>query len=243
MALSAPPFALPSRPQRRYLRPPAPVHFPVEEQVPESLVHRQLLSLLFAIVKRGFGDRALISSDQFLYWDPTNPKQCLAPDLAVRLGAAPLALETWKTWELGAPHLGVEIASASDAAERELEAKLARYRQAGVLEVARFDPGGSAPPRLWDLMDGDLVERDPSDPAFMRCDALGLYWCVVPDPELGATFRLAHDREGRELLLTGEEAERAAKEAERAAKEAERAAKEAALARVAELEAELAKRG
>jgi hypothetical protein len=53
-------------------------------------------------------------------------------------------------------------------------------------------------------------------------------------------LRLARNADGTELVLTPLEAERAAKEAERAAKEAERAAKDAALARIAELEAELA---
>ncbi len=58
------------------------------------------------------------------------------------------------------------------------------------------------------------------------------------------------ERAAKEAALAAEEAERLAKEAalaaveaERAAKEAERAGKESALARVAELEAELARRG
>ena len=65
---------------------------------------------------------------------------------------------------------------------------------------------------------------------------------LVPTLE-GARLRLANDQEATSWWLTAEEAERAAKESERAAKESERAAKEAALARVAELEALLSKRG
>jgi Uma2 family endonuclease len=221
----------------------------VEEKVPEGKMHRQLCNALFESVERELGERALVSSDQFLYWDPTDPKKNLAPDLAVRLGAPGKPLKSWKTWERGAPEVAVEIVSDSDASERVLADKLERYRQAGVAEVVRFDPQDLGRPlRLWDLLDGDLVERDPSGPEAHRCDALSLYWCVRRDEKLGSTLRLARDASGNDLVLTPAEAERAAKEAERAAKEAERAAKEAervakeaALARVAELEAALVK--
>jgi hypothetical protein len=218
--------------------------------VPEGEVHYELLVLLWQSVKRELGDGAQVCADLFLYWDPTNPKRCLAPDLAVRLGQPRVLISSWKTWELGAPHVGVEIVSDWDKAQSTTAQKLERYRQAGIAEVVRFDPEGTEPRlRLWDLIDGDLVERDLSDPEAHRCDALGFYWCIVEDPELHSTLRLARDKEGRDLLPTPAEAERAAKEAERAAKEAERAEKEAertqkeaALARIAELEAELARR-
>jgi hypothetical protein len=233
----------PFRATRRYLRPPAPLHFPEEEKVPEGTVHYELLVTLWLSVRHALGDGALVSADQFLYFDPTNPKRCLAPDLAVRLGQPRVLVPSWKTWELGAPHVGVEIVSEWDKANSTTEEKLERYRAAGILEVVRFDPNGKEPRlRLWDLFDGDLVERDLSDPEARRCDALGFYWCIVDVPMLGATLRLARDRDGHDLLLTPAEAERAEKEAERAEKEAERAEKEAALARVAELEAELARR-
>ena len=58
----------------------------------------------------------------------------------------------------------------------------------------------------------------------------------------GARLRLATGDTGDSIYPTGEEAERATAEAERSAKEAERSAKYAALVRVAELEAELARR-
>jgi hypothetical protein len=229
MAVSHYPYAPPRRPERRYVRPPVPLYFPVEEEVPESKLHRLLMSRLWDSVEREFGDQALISCDQFLYWDATDPKKCLAPDVAIRVGAKNFVLDTWKTWELGAPHVGVEIVSDTDASEKVVETKLARYRQAGIGELVRFDPAEPADPlRLWDLIDGDLVERDGSDPGFAVCDALGMYWCLHHEPLLGLTLRLARDRAGTELLLTHAEAERAAKET--------------ALARVAELEAELARK-
>jgi hypothetical protein len=140
------------------------------------------------------------------------------------------------TWKLGAPEVGVEIVSDYDRAEGPFARKLERYRQAGIVEVVRFDSEDEERPlRLWDSFDGDLVERDLGDPEAFHCDALSLYWCIKQDPELGRLLRLARDARGEDLVLTPEEAERAAKEAERAAKEA-------ALVRVAELEAELCKR-
>ena len=56
------------------------------------------------------------------------------------------------------------------------------------------------------------------------CDTLGLYWCVVHGPVLVRDLRLTRDAEGMDLVLTPEEE------------------REDALARVAELEAELARR-
>jgi hypothetical protein len=130
-----------------------------------------------------------------------------------------------------------------DKANSTTEEKLERYAQAGIAEVVRFDPDGKEPRlRFWDLIESDLVERDLGDPEARHCDALGLYWCIVEDTVLGSTLRLSRDKEGRDLLLTPEEAARASADTERAAKEAERAQKQAALARIAELEAELAKK-
>ena len=208
--------------RRRYLREPVRLHFPVEEKVPESKVHRLLTTRLFESVERELGDHALVASNQFVYWDPSDPRKCLAPDLAVRVGAANRLLQTWKTWELGAPHVGVEIVSDTDRSDSALEATLERYRRAGIGELVRFDAEhGGSPLRLWDLFDGDLVERDLSDPNALLCDALALFWQVVPDLELGPTLRLARDTSGRDLVQTPEEAARA---------------------RVAALEAELARR-
>ena len=249
MALSNPVFSSGARAPRKYLRAPAPLHFPVEEQVPETTRHFRLRTALYQSIELAFRGTALVCSDQFLYFDATDPRRCLAPDVMFRRAPSQL-LPSWKTWEHGAPELGVEIVSESDAAERDLAEKLERYRKAGVREVVVFHPDGREPnPRCFDLFDGDLVERDPSDPEALRCDALAAYWCVVDDPELGRTLRLSREKDGVELLPTPEEAERLQKEAERLQKEAERLQKEAerlqkeaALRRVEELEAELAKR-
>jgi Uma2 family endonuclease len=252
------PIAETPRPRRRYLRAPVPLEFPEEElRMPDGDEHFELRILLWQSARLGLGENALVSSDQFVYFDPTNPGRRLSPDLGVRVGTPRRRIKTWKTWEWGPPQVGVEIVSASDAPERVVVEKLERYRQAGIIEVVRFDPRPHVEPlRLWDLVDGDLVERDRTDPAALLCDVLGLYWCVREEEGLGRTLRLARDREGHDLLLTPAElsaaqtrealaikdAAEAATQAALAAKDEAMAATNAALARVAELEAELRQR-
>jgi Uma2 family endonuclease len=234
---------VPPRTGRRYLRTPVPIHFPVSEEVPESARHWKARTLLAESVQHALGDHVLVSSDQFLYWEATDPRRKLAPDVAFRVGEPSEVLDSWKTWERGAPHVGVEIVSGSDASELRFEEKLERYRSAGVLEIVRYDwEDHERPIRIWDLVEGDLGERDLTDPEALKCDTLGWYWCQREDPELGLLLRLARNRDGTDLVLTPLEAERAATAAERAATAAERGAKDAALARIAELEAALAQK-
>lgn len=250
---------------RAYVRRPEPMHFPSEgplpwegpQPVPETGRHLLLRTALFLALRHAFQERALVTSEQFVYWDPTDCTQCLAPDVAVRLGGPSEPIDVWKAWELGAPHVALEIASNHDRSKAERDRKLQRYRRAGVQEVVWFDPEDSAVAlRLFDLLDGDLVERDSTVPEARRSATLGLYWTVNDDPILGRTLGAAWDATGLSPLPTPEEAERQekeierrakeierqAKETERQAKEMEREAKEAALRRIRELEAELARK-
>src|SRR5262249_9395988 len=71
---------------RRYRRAVVPLAFPAEEQVPETTGHFELRTALYQVLKLAFGHRDTIGSDQFVYWDPTDPGQRLAPDVFVRLG-------------------------------------------------------------------------------------------------------------------------------------------------------------
>src|SRR5262245_4315000 len=121
----------------RYVRAPVPVVFPSEAEVPESKRHLKLRTLLHQLLELAFADRAAIGSDQFVYWDPTDPRACVAPDAFVRLGEPDSLFESWKAWERGAPHLAVEIISRSDARDRDWETTLSRYRRLGVSELVR----------------------------------------------------------------------------------------------------------
>jgi len=210
------------RPKRSYVRPPVPIHFPDTAEVPETGVHLEVRTALYLLVRDFVGERGAVGSEQFMYWDPSDPRPCLAPDLIVRMGAQPGPFPTWKVWERGAPHLAVEVVSPSDSSESRWSEKLARYAKSGVNEIARFDPADSERPlRLWDRFDGDLVERALEGEHALLCDTLGVYWCVRADPTLGRVLRLSLDALGRTLVPT----------------ETERAA-----ARIAELEAELRRR-
>jgi Uma2 family endonuclease len=221
------------------------VFFPESEEVPESNRHLEIRTALYLVLKRELSQRATIGSDQFVYWDPRTAKKRLAPDAFVRLGVPHGTFASWKTWERGAPDLGVEIVSESDEDEPEWEEKLARYRAAGIGEVVRFDPEDREQPiRVWDAAGGDLVERAPEDPALRSCEALGLWWTVVEDRKIGPMLRLARDREGRDLLPTPDEAEALARAAEALARAAEadgRATNERLQDEVAALRAELEK--
>jgi len=190
--------------------------------MPETGVHLELRTALYLLVRDFVGERGAVGSEQFVYWDPSDPRQCLAPDLIVRMAAMPGPFPSWKTWERGAPHLAVEVVSPSDSSEAEWQQKLARYRRSGINEVARFDPEDAERPlRLWDRFDGDLVERDLEGEYALLCDALGVHWCVRSDVALGRVLRLSRDAHGQTLVPSASERE------------------QAALARVAELEAEL----
>jgi Uma2 family endonuclease len=204
------------------VRAPNPLYFPAEELVPESKRHLELRTLLYQVLKLAFADKAAIGCDQFVYWDPTAPSECLAPDAFVRLGQPDYLFRSWKVWELGAPQLAVEIISDSDDRDRDWDGKLRKYARLGAVELVRFDPADSERPlRIWDSLEQDLVERQLTVPSG-ESRVLPGFWVVVEDPENGPTLRLSHDVAGEELYPSPSEQ---------------------ALRRVRELEAELARKG
>jgi len=191
-----------------YVRPPKPVHFPSfddpEQLVSETKRHLKARTTLFLLLEDAFSRTAAIGSDQFVYWDAENPRKCLGPDAFVKLGAKDDAFDNWKTWERGAPDLAVEIVSTSDRPEDDWNEKLTRYRMSGIREVLRFDAENEHPIRVWDRVEGDLVERAGDDPALRECATLDLWW-TVERSELGSLLRLSRDRDGHDLLPTPDE--------------------------------------
>jgi Uma2 family endonuclease len=224
----------PRPPDVRYLRPPQPLHFPEEEEMPEGLSHLTVRILLWRILQSALGPEHTVGSDQFVYWDASDPKRCLSPDVFVRLHTPQTVFGSWKTWEDGGPpHLAVEIISPNEGDGVSWDEKLARYHAAGVLELVRFDPEATPGTRLraWDRVHNDLVERRVEADR-TPCLALGLSWTVCPVDAGNALegtvvgLRLL-DAEGH-VLPTREESEVGAREA--------------AEARVAELEEALRRR-
>lgn len=177
--------------------------FPAEAAVPETKRHLELRTLLYQLLKLAFADRAAIGCDQFVYWDPTDARACLAPDAFVRLGEADSLFRSWKVWERGAPQVAVEVISEADERDSDWEAKLDKYRHLGVTELVRFDPESSERPlRIWDASeDHELIERELAAPrAQSRC--LPGFWLAIEQLETGLTLRLSHDEHGAELYLT-----------------------------------------
>lgn len=236
-----------------YVREIRPLHFPVEAEVPESLPHLEQRTALYQLLKFHLRGRATVGSDQFVYYDASNPKACLAPDVYIKLGPGQSDIESWKTWERGTPELAIEIASRSDLPDEPWEGKLARYHRLGLRELVRFDARGAQALRVWDYVDGDLAERKIEPGAAAPCSVLNLWWVVVPHEQWGSLLRLSHDAAGQHLVKSELETEAAARqreaearqqeaEARRQEAEARRAAeadKREAEARVRELEAEL----
>lgn len=205
--------------RRRYLRPARPIYFPTEQEVPETRRHLDLRTALYMAIRDTFAACATVGSDQFVYSDPTDPRQCCAPDLFVRMGQADAPFDSWKVWERGAPEVAVELISDSDAAEHAWLDKLARYRRAGIRELVRFDfSDAQSPLRIWDFVDGDLVERDPAGRLFRKCDALNCYWCIRAAEPSGVDLYLSHDESGDRPCISSEETAR--RNAERELREA-----------------------
>ncbi|MBK8259591.1 MAG: Uma2 family endonuclease [Polyangiaceae bacterium] len=191
-----------------YVKAPKPVFFrseeTLEEAVPETKRHLEARSILYLFLKDALAGAA-IGSDQFVYFDPEDPRKCLSPDAFVKLGCTDTMFDHWKVWENGAPDVAVEIVSTSDRRTEPWADKLRRYRSSGIGELVRFDQDNkNLPIRVWDRVDGDLVERAHQDPNLHECAALGMWWVVVPSL-LGPMLRLARDKEGTQILPTPDE--------------------------------------
>jgi Uma2 family endonuclease len=224
------------RPQLRYVRAPRVLHFPEQALMPEGTRHLVLRTFLWRLLRFCLGPEHTVGSDQFVYWNASDSRRTLAPDVFVKLGVPARPFGSWKTWERGgAPELAVEIVSPTEDETIAWDDKLARYHELGIGELVRFDP--EAPEgkriRIWDRVDHDLVEREVTGDR-APCLTLGVWWEVHPVEEEHVGLRLVDDA-GRLLEAPEEEA------AARAEREAQ--ARAAAEARIRDLEEEVRRRG
>jgi Uma2 family endonuclease len=203
-----------------------PTIYREEDDVGEHEIQTYVLELLRPLVERWLraeGIHAHAGSDQFIYWRQHDPQACVAPDLYVLPGVPQdIAIDVWKVWERGiVPDFVIEIVGRDP--HKDYEDAPRRYAELGVDEVVVFDPF-PGPERtafaLYRREQGGLrcVEVTNADRVWSR--RLGCFLRRVGD---GAALRLrlAVGERGEELFPTGEEA---------------------ALARVAALEAELARK-
>jgi Uma2 family endonuclease len=224
----------------RHLRPPSPLYFPIEAEVPEGYVQLHVRTFLFQLLGFLLGDEHTVGSDQFVYWNARDTKRCLSPDVFVKLERIPRAFGSWKTWEQGGPpELVVEIISPNEGDGVTWDDKLRSYHELGIRELVRFDPEAHPGARLraWDRLDDDLVEREVLSDS-TPCQTLGLVWVTPPLErvrDIPACLRLT-ELDGILVLDAREsEAKRADTEAAARAQEAKRADAEAAARREAEV--------
>jgi Uma2 family endonuclease len=221
----------------RYVRAPEPLVFPEEEEVTEGYGHLVVRTFLFQLLQFALGPEHSVGSDQFVYWNASDAKRKLSPDVFVRLGVLQTTFGSWKTWEQGGvPELAVEIVSPNEGDGTTWEEKFARYYELGIRELVRFDPAEPEGRRLraWDRVQEDLVERVIADDR-TPCLTLGLAWAVrmIPaHPGEVVGLRLMDD-EGRLLETRDEKEARLRVEASQARQEAEARTLTEAQARVA----------
>lgn len=221
-----------------------------EETMPESVTHDQAVDLLRAILARWAQGQtnAMVARNLAIRWDPDAPRIGVDPDVVLLAPRPPEDdLRSVRTWMPGhaPPLVAVEVVSETNP-HKDYAIAPDKYAASGTGELWIFDPllagptshGGPFRLQVWrrdveGRFDRIYAGDGPSYSAF-----IGGYLVATDE---GRKLRIADDEACTRMWLTGEEAERAAKEQERGAKEQERAAKEAALARIAELEAALAK--
>lgn len=218
-----------------------------EETVPESRSHDLTIDLLKALLMAWAartGRKAQVGRNLAIRWDPERPNVGVDPDVYVVEPPPPEGddVESLRLWVPGhhAPLLAIEVVSASNAV-KDYTIAPEKHAACGTGELWVFDPklvgpraqGGPVRLRVWTRDDAGVFRLHYRGDGPARSPALDAWVFVVDE---GQRLRIAEDEAGTRWWMT-------ALEAERAAKEAERAAKEAALARIAELEAALLRKG
>ncbi|MFT4623711.1 MAG: Uma2 family endonuclease [Myxococcota bacterium] len=157
--------------------------FPESDGAPmgESGDHIEAIIDLLAQLRHRYRERddTYIGSNQFMYWEPTDPKQSVCPDIYLAFGRPSLPFRrTWKIWEEDghAPDLVVEVTSPST---RHIDrgAKRGLYGSLGVRELVLFDPLDEyLRPRLQGFrLAGDTLERIPASPAGVYLQTVGVW--------------------------------------------------------------------
>ena len=173
-------------------------------EVPEGFWHFRVQLLLYELLEHTFSSIATVGAEQFVYWNPTDLRECLAPDVFVRFGPPSEMSLSWKIWERGAPHVAIEV--ISDPNKAAWEKKLDGYRRMGVSELVWFNPDRPEwPLRIWDFVGDGLLERRLINPC-AQSRHLGGYWLPVDVPGKGISLRLSHNEGGTRLFLTSDEA-------------------------------------
>ena len=210
-----------------------------EETVPESRPHDLILDLLKALLSAWIartGRNAQVGRNLAVRWDEQHPNIGADPDIYLVEPPPPEGdrVESLRLWMPGHHplQLAIEVVSSTNAV-KDYEQAPDKHAAAETQELWVFDPGlhgpksrgGPARLQIWSRSDDGTFQRIYRGDGPARSPLLGAWLFAVNE---GERLRIADDPEGTAWWMTAEEAERAAKEA--------------ALARIAELEAALAKR-
>lgn len=217
-----------------------------EETVPESRPHDLTLDLLKALLSAWAartGRNAQVGRNLAVRWNEENPRIGTDPDIYVVEPPPPEGdqVESLRLWVPGHHPLllAIEVVSPNNALKDYAQAP-DKHAVAGTRELWVFDPdlrgprahGGPVRLQIWSRRPDDSFERSYAGDGPAFSPVLGAWLFPTGD---GQVFRIADDPGGDQRWLTAlEQAE--------IRSEQERQAKEAALARVAELEAALARR-
>lgn len=214
-----------------------PTVYPVEERVGEDILQRWIVELFRPLVEQWLKDqgvKAFVGADQFIYYRQHDAYKRMSPDTYVLPGVEPLAhVPSWKTFETGiAPSFVLEVVS-KDWEKDYVDAPSA-CAEAGVRELVVFDPLYESSHERYRFQvfrrtgKRRFTRVEVTNDDRVRARTLGCYLRAVGVDRL-VRLRLATGAHGETIVPTLEERERAQKVA--------------ALARVAELERELARHG
>jgi Uma2 family endonuclease len=209
-----------------------------EVPVPESVPHRSIVELLAALLSAWAartGRDAFVARNLAFRWDEQRPRIGVDPDVCLIEPSPPEAetLQSLLLWKPGhhAPRLAIEVVSRNHP-YKDYDVVPDKYAASGVGELWVFDAeligprkrGGPHRLQLWTRSPDSSFVRRYAGAGPMLSPALNA-WVFAQNE--GRRLRIADDEQCDSLWLTSEEAERVEKQA--------------ALARVAELEAELAR--
>jgi hypothetical protein len=183
----------------RHVRPVKPLRFPSsnsEWDMPQSGRHGRMCELMYQVLVAAVGPAHTVGADQFVYYDASAPRRCLAPDAFVKLGVPTHLPDVWRTWAQGTPELCVEILSPSDSEEKlSFAEKLRRYTALGTRELVVFNSDSKRGRRLrvWDRVRDDFVERVVLEERAPCTVLRGVAFVVVDDPKLRGVLRITQD--------------------------------------------------
>ena len=116
---------------------------PVEDGMQQELT----ITLLAFTLRWWFSQRAdvFVSAGGFIFWNPANGNERIAPDCYIKLGVAPVFVcqfPNYFVWEVGSPpDFVLEVASPSTA-RNDLGHKRDLYARLGIPEYWKLDPTG-----------------------------------------------------------------------------------------------------